>query len=88
MPPSLPGLEGGQSRQLFKCLACYMIPRGSDFSRHYKNNTNFNMLHTLALMAIIMCAADPAFLSAADPAFQYFPCSANRGCPLLELCGK
>ena len=45
MPP--PGMEGGRSRQKFKCEGCEHISRGSDLSRHYKNLTNFTLLKEL-----------------------------------------
>ena len=44
-----PGLEGGRSKQLFKCKvsSCEVTPRGCDLPRHYMNLTNWKLVAKL-----------------------------------------
>lgn len=44
---SLPGCEGGRSKAKYKCRGCSLTPRGTDLSKHYKNQTNWDLVRRL-----------------------------------------
>ena len=43
------GLEGGKSKQLYKCQAvnCTVTPRGTDLAQHYVNQTDWDLVAEL-----------------------------------------
>ena len=43
------GLEGGKSKQLYKCQAvnCTVTPRGTDLAQHYINQTDWDLVAEL-----------------------------------------